>query len=354
VEAVQAYVMAAPRLSGVPGSLIITRLVKNGSAVRQGDVLVEFDRQPQLKNVLDKQAEYRDLVSQISKKQADQAAALAADETELKQAEDAEKTAELEIQKNEILSRIDAEKNEQNLAQARATVKQLHATFQLKRQAAHAELRILEIQRDRALTAMRWAQGNAEKMVIHAPMDGIAVVSSMWRSGSNSDIQEGDDVRPGLSVLQVVNPARMQVRAKVNQADVEGLHEGQPVRIGLDAYPDLSFPGKVEGIASVAQSSMFSSRDRTFAVLFSANGADSRLLPDLSASVDIEIARTPGALVAPRDAIFSREGKDFVKVRNGPGYEDREVKLGPANDVEQVIEAGVEKGNVLLRNQATL
>jgi hypothetical protein len=70
--------------------------------------------------------------------------------------------------------------------------------------------------------------------------------------------------------------------------------------------------------------------------------------------VDIEIARTPGALVAPRDAIFSREGKDFVKVRNGPGYEDREVKLGPANDVEQVIEAGVEKGNVLLRNQATL
>lgn len=353
VEAVHAYMIAAPRLAGVPGSLIITRLVKNGSAVHKGDVLVEFDREPQLKNVLDKQAEYKDLTAQITKKQADQAAARAADETELKQADDAEKTAELEMQKNEILSRIDAEKNQQNLAQAQATLKQLQETFQLKRQAAHAELRILEIQRDRALTAMHWAEGNAKKMVIQSPMDGIAVVSSMWRQGGNSDIQEGDDVRPGLSVLQVVDPARMQVRAKVNQADIEGLREGQQVRIGLDAYPDLFFPGRLDGVASVATVSMFSSKTRTFAVLFSVNGADQRLLPDLSAAVDVEIGRAPNALVVPRDAIFRRDGHSFVRVKSGSGFEDREVRPGPANDIEQVVESGVEKGAILLRNQAT-
>lgn len=353
VEAVQAYMIAAPRLAGVPGSLIITRLVKSGSHVHKGDVLVEFDREPQLKNVLDKQAEYKDLAAQITKKQADQAAARAADETELKQAEDAEKTAELEMQKNEILSRIDAEKNQQNLSQAQATRKQLQETFQLKRQAARAELRILEIQRDRALTAMHWAEGNAKKMVIQSPMDGIAVVNSMWRQGGNSDIQEGDDVRPGLSVLQVVDPGRMQVRAKVNQADIEGLRQGQPVRIGLDAYPDLFFPGRLDGVASVATVSMFSPKTRTFAVLFSVNGADQRLLPDLSAAVDIEIDRVPNAVVVPRDTIFRRDGRSLVRVKNGSGFEDREVKPGVANDIEQAIESGVEKGAVLLRNQAT-
>ena len=119
VEAVESHTIAAPRLSGQGlNTLIITHLVKNGSPVHQGDVLVEFDRQAQLKNVLDKEAEYKGLVAQIAKMQADQAAARAADETALKQAEDAQKTAELEVKKNEIVSRIDAEKNLETMEEA--------------------------------------------------------------------------------------------------------------------------------------------------------------------------------------------------------------------------------------------
>jgi HlyD family secretion protein len=351
VEAVESHTIAAPRLSGQGlNSLIITRLVKGGAAVHQGDVLVEFDRQAQLKNVLDKEAEYKGLVAQISKKQAEQAAARAADETELKKAEDAQKTAELEVKKNEIVSRIDAEKNIQNLEQAKATLQQLTQTFDLKRQAAKAELRILEIQRDRALTAMKWAQSNTQKMLVHSSMDGVAVINSMWKGGSMSDVQEGDEVRAGFPFMQVVNPGRMHVRARVNQADIEELREGQSVHIGLDAYPELSFEGRIESIAAVAQTSAFSGKARTLLVFFSINGTDPKLLPDLSSAVDIELASKPNVLVAQRDTIFTENGKSFVKVKSGSGYEKREVKLGSSNDVEQVIVSGVEKGAVLLRN----
>jgi phosphotransferase system IIA component len=351
VEAVESHTIAAPRLSGQGlGTLIITRLVKNGSAVRQGEVLVEFDRQAQLKNVLDKEAEYKGLVAQIAKKEAEQAAARAADETELKKAEDALKTAELEVKKNEIVSRIDAEKNMEDLEQARATFQQLTQTFDLKRLAAKAEKRILEIQRDRALTAMKWAQSNTEKMLVHASMDGVAVINSMWKGGSMSDVQEGDEVRAGFPFMQVVNPARMQIRAKVNQADIEELRQSQSVRIGLDAYPELDFGGRVESIAAVAQTSTFSGKARTVVVLFTINGTDPKLMPDLSASVDIEVDRQPNALVAPRDTVIRENGKNFVMVKSGSGYDKREVKLGAANDAEQVIASGVEKGAELLRN----
>jgi multidrug efflux pump subunit AcrA (membrane-fusion protein) len=351
VEAVESHTIAAPRLSGQGlNTLIITRLVKNGSAVHQGDVLVEFDRQAQLKNVLDKEAEYKGLVAQIAKKEAEQAAARAADETELKKAEDALKTAELEVKKNEIVSRIDAEKNMENLEQARATFQQLTQTFDLKRLAAKAEKRILEIQRDRALTAMKWAQSNTEKMLVHASMDGVAVINSMWKGGSMSDVQEGDEVRAGFPFMQVVNPARMQIRAKVNQADIEELRQSQSVRIGLDAYPELDFGGRVESIAAVAQTSTFSGKARTVVVLFTINGTDPKLMPDLSASVDIEVERQPNALVAPRDTVIKENGKKFVMVKSGSGYDRREVKLGAANDAEQVIASGVEKGAELLRN----
>lgn len=351
VEAVESHTIAAPRLSGQGlNTLIITRLVKNGSAVHQNDVLVEFDRQAQLKNVLDKEAEYKGLVAQISKKAAEQAAARAADETELKKAEDAQKTAELEVKKNEIVSKIDAEKNIQNLEQARATLQQLSQTFDLKRQAAKAELRILEIQRDRALTAMKWAENNTKKMVVRSSMDGVAVINSMWKGGSMSDVQEGDEVRAGFPFMQVVNPARMQIRARVNQADIEELREGQSVHIGLDAYPELAFTGKIESIAAVAQTSAFSGKARTLIVIFSIGGTDPKLLPDLSSAVDIELNRQPNVLVTPRDAVMAESGKNFVLVKSGSGYEKREVKLGAANDAEQVILSGVEKGAVLLRN----
>jgi len=351
VEAVESHTIAAPRLSGQGlNTLIITRLVKNGSAVHQGDVLVEFDRQAQLKNVLDKEAEYKGLVAQIAKKEAEQAAARAADETELKKAEDALKTAELEVKKNEIVSRIDAEKNLEDLEQARATFQQLTQTFDLKRLAAKAEKRILEIQRDRALTAMKWAQSNTEKMLVRASMDGVAVINSMWKGGSMSDVQEGDEVRAGFPFMQVVNPARMQIRAKVNQADIEELRQSQSVHIGLDAYPELDFGGRVESIAAVAQTSTFSGKARTVVVLFTINGTDPKLMPDLSASVDIEVDRRPNALVAPRDTVIRENGKNFVMVKSGSAYDRREVKLGAANDAEQVIASGVEKGAELLRN----
>jgi HlyD family secretion protein len=136
----------------------------------------------------------------------------------------------------------------------------------------------------------------------------------------------------------------------VNQADIEQLRTGQNVHIGLDAYPELSFTGKIDSIAAVAQASAFSGKARTLVVLFSINGTDPKLLPDLSAAVDIVTSREPGVLVMPRDAVVTENGKAFVLAKNGSGYEKREVKLGAANDVEQVIVSGVDKGAVVLRN----
>ena len=54
------------------------------SRVKRGDLLVEFDRQAQIRNSLDKQAEYYDkLVSHVAEEQAKEDAARAKNETEL-------------------------------------------------------------------------------------------------------------------------------------------------------------------------------------------------------------------------------------------------------------------------------
>ena len=281
VESIHFHNVAAPRLVGAtaPGSntLIITKLMPSGTHVVPGQLLVEFDRQNQLKAAIDKRSEHRDLEEQIRKKRAEQEQARAKDDTELSVAANAVENARLEMKKNAYLGRIDQEKNEQRLEEAEAKQKQLKATFDLKRRAAQADLRILEIQRDRAYKAMKSAEDNATRMVVTSPISGMVVLRMVWRPGQQVEIQEGEEARPGMPIMQVVDPAAMLVRVKVNQADVHLLQVGQPARISLDAYPELQFQGRVEQVAPVGTTSMLTTRVRNFVAIVSIEGSHPKL-----------------------------------------------------------------------------
>jgi multidrug resistance efflux pump len=193
------------------GSMVVTGTGACGSRMKNGDLLVEFDPQAQMKDYLDKSTD-DNLVSQVAQKQSEEDIARAKDDTAMKQAEVELKRAQLEIQRNEVVSRIDAEKNQEAVDEAQATLKQLKETYQLKRAAAAAAIKILEIQRDRAKEAMRYALGNAAKMAVHSPMEGVVVYNTIWLGGRMGTVQQGDQVRPGVPFLHVVDPSRMAVR----------------------------------------------------------------------------------------------------------------------------------------------
>lgn len=299
-EAVQTRAILAPLLAGQQvGTLTVTRLAPSGRYVKPGDLLVEFDRQAQMRDFMDKQAEYSKLVDQVLEEQAKEDGVRAKDETEIKQAEDTYSKAELEMQKIEIFSRIDAEKAQENFDEAKATLEQLRETFDLKRKAARAAIRILEIQRDRTHETMLHAQANIELMQIHSPLGGVVVLNTIWKQGKMGEVQEGDQIRAGVAFMQVVDPSRMQVRVPVNQEDFLGLQIGQTAKVHLDAYPELQFPGRLEEMAPIGRSGDFSSRLRSFAVVFSIAGSDPRLMPDLSAAVDVDLERAGGAGGSP-------------------------------------------------------
>jgi len=350
VEPVESNPVVAPRLAGQNlNTLVITYLAQPGSAVKPGDLLVEFDRQAQIQDAFDREAEYKDFLEQIKKKQATEAAAKATDDTDIKQAEDALGNAQLEMKKNEVISKIDAEKNQETLTQAQANLQQLQETYRLKREAAAADIKVLEIQRDRSDNAMIHAQKNSEKMSIRAAHAGLVVLNNIWKGQGMDEVQVGDEVRAGQPFMQVVNPAAMRVRVQVNQVDVPYLAQGQPCQIRLDAYPDLVFPGKLETLSAIGVQSEMSSKVHTFVATFSISGNDPKLMPDLSAAVNVEFARKPGVLLAPRDAIIAEAGHEYVRVKNGTSFEQREVKTGEENDVQIVIESGVQPGTVILR-----
>jgi len=348
VQAVRSFPVLAPRLEGSRGGqMVITKLTPAGTKVKQGDALAEFDRQSQVQDYMDRQAEYQDLLDQIAKKKSDEAAARAKDDTELKAAEDELDKDRLEVQKEPILSRIDAAKNKLNVEAAEANLKQLRATYALKRQAAEADIHDLEIQRDAKQAAMLHAKHNEEEMVLRSPTEGVVVLNTTWKGNGMGEVQEGDQVWGGMPFMQVVDPTRMEVRANVNQMDAPYLRSGQRVEIHLDAYPGIAFTGKLEQFSPIALQSEFSDKLWQSSAVFSIDQSDPRLMPDLSAAVDVELDRAPNALVVPRDAIFTEKGETYVRVKSRVGSEKRSVKIGPMSDVEAVIEAGIQPGDVV-------
>lgn len=353
VEAIQSMTISAPRLSGPNTmSLVITRLIRPGSTVQPNDPIVEFDRQQQIQNALDRRAELQDLEQQIRKREAQERAAAAKDDTEIKQAESALGRAELEMVKNDMIPKIEAEKNTNALEQAKATLKQLRATYELKRKAAEADVRILRIRRDRAENAMQQAEANAERMSIKAPIGGMAVLKTVWKGNTMAEVQEGEEVRAGVPVVDIVNPSAMRVRARVNQADINELRVGQPVRVGLDAYPDLHFAGRISQISPLGITSTLSPKVRTFVVLIDVDGSHPNLMPDLTASLDVELSRTPKSLVVPRDAIRRDGERALVRVQRGSSFEDRAVAIGAMNAHEALVSSGIDEGTVVARNIA--
>lgn len=352
-QASRSFVVLAPRLEGAQvGSMVITKLASAGTHVNKGDVLVEFDPQAQTKDYLDKKSTYENLVGQVAQKEAEENIARAKDDTAMKQAEDEFKRAQLEIQRNEIVSRIDAEKNQEALDEAQTTLKQLTETYQLKRAAAAATIRIQVIQRDRALEAMRYAQGNAEKMVVHSPMPGVVVYNTIWLGGRMGTVQQGDQVRPGVPFLQVVDPSQMEVRVQLNQVDLLKVHPGQQAEMHLDAYPGMTLPATLEELSPLGHTGQFTEAVRSFTARFSVQGTDPRLLPDLSAALDLDLGSQKNVLVVPWQSIGNEAEHPYVWVKTTVGFEKRSVQTGPRNDLEAVVNSGLSEGDIIRRAAA--
>jgi hypothetical protein len=122
--------------------------------------------------------------------------------------------------------------------------------------------------------------------------------------------------------------------------------------VGLDAYPNLHFPGTISQISPLGVTSTLSPKVRTFVVLIRVEGSHPNLMPDLTASLDVELARVPRALVVPRDALRYDGERAFVRVQRGGRFQDQAVTVQTTSAHEAVIASGLDDGAVVARNVA--
>lgn len=286
--ALHSFLVKVPRQYGMGGQLTLLQLVENGAPVKANELLAEFDSTDQLKLARDAAAKFDDLSHQVEMKRAEQADAREKRRSDLIQAQADLEKAEIDIKKGPVLSDIDQQKNAVKLEDARTHVASLQRSSRFHEQAEAADMRILELQRDRQKRAVEHQQANAALRLVRSPFAGMAALENVWRNNSMGHAQAGDRLYPGQSLVRVFDPSTMIVIVAVGEPDGAILKPGCKAAIHLDAFPDVAFTAHFDSASPVATSAVDTSI-KTFSALFILDQTDPRLLPDLSVAADIEL-----------------------------------------------------------------
>lgn len=358
LQASHTVMLTAPPIGG--DVLQITKLAHTGDRVKKGDIIVEFDPSGQQFKLEQSRSDLEQAEQQIAKAQADAAVLAAKDKVALLKAGYDVRKAQLDMQKNELLSSIDAQKNQLALDQANRALAELEEDVKSHAQSGQADVSLAKEKYNKAKLTMDEAQQNLEKMQVTAPMDGlVSIRKNMMASGgffftgmTLPDFRAGDQVQPGSPIAQVIEPAEMNLVAHIGELNRSNLRTGQAVEVTFDAMPDKVFHGTVKSIAGMtSQSFVFdSTAGGNFDVTVNVPDLDPRLRPGLTAELRFDGETQNGVLVLPRIAMFMKDGKHIVYVRKGSGYEQREVKVLSENESSSSI-AGVDEGaQVALRD----
>jgi multidrug resistance efflux pump len=289
VEAVQSTKIVVPQLYGQFNRMTLTKLIPNGSKVKEGDLIATFDAAQQIDTARDALAKYEDLGHQVDQKVAQNHADAEKRTADLRQAEADQAKAEIELQKGPVLSDIDRQKAIEKAAIAKIHVESLKKSIAAHDRSDAAGLRILELQRDRQKIMLERTKANVEKLQLHATISGMVALQSLYRGNSMGKPQEGDQFYRGQPIVAIFDPSEMRVRCQVGEPDGASLVEGTTATVYFDAYPDVALPAHFEFASPVAASAI-GSPIKTFTAVFKLDKTDPHLMPDLSAAVVIHPA----------------------------------------------------------------
>jgi HlyD family secretion protein len=326
------------------GQLQIVQLADSGSAVREGDVVVEFDGAEQEFNLEQARYDLQLAEQDIVKADAQAAVQVAEDAVALLHAQYDVRRAELDTQGNELLSAIKAEQNVIALAEARQRLAQLEADVKTHANTTRASAAGFAEKRNKAQLAVQVAERNIDSLRIRAPFDGHIAVRTNFNAfggiyfgGAMPDYRVGDATFAGQPIADVVDSSQVEVTAKLSEQDRANVSAGQTVEVSVDAAPDAKLHGTVRAVSGVASRGIFDAGTRQFDITFAIAGP-SGVRPGVSAGIAIAGPAYDNVLYAPRTAVFEVGGKPTVYVRSLGGFDAHEVRVRAWTDSVAILE----------------
>jgi membrane fusion protein, macrolide-specific efflux system len=201
-----------------------------------------------------------------------------------------------------------------------------------------------------AQVALASARDKVHYTKIYAPLAGTV---------THRGIEPGEVVVPGVQstfegkpLLTVADLSTLVVNVDLHQIDAAKVALGQKAAVTLDALPGAAYTGKVTKVAP-ASVKRAGKEVEVFPVEVTLDVAEARVRPGMTADVRIRLDERPGVLAAPVEALVTEAGETYltrVVGEGGPAQRKEKVavKAGARNEREIEIVEGVAEGDRVL------
>jgi len=195
-------------------------------------------------------------------------------------------------------------------------------------------------------------QKQIEHCTIRATKPGLVVYGTTgWDHHNRTPIEVGSSVHERQVIIKMPDIASLAVEAKIHESVVDKVKVGMPVRIKVDAFPNLAVTGKVLKLAVLpsSQSNWLNPDLKEYDTQISIDGEKAGLKPGMSAALEIDVKILKSVLQVPVQAVGSRDGKTVAYIVRPDGSEEsRGIEVGESNDKMVEVTGGLREGERIL------
>lgn len=175
-----------------------------------------------------------------------------------------------------------------------------------------AQLRTAQATLSQRTASLKSAQVDLERTIIRSPIDGVII---------SRNVDVGQTVAASFSAPVLFTIAQnledIRIDAAVVESDIGGINTGDAAKFNVDAYPDQTFTGTVEQLR-LAPTTL--QNVVTYTVVIKASNPNGKLLPGMTANVEITADKRENVLRISESAVRFRppaNGPEVVEAEAG-------------------------------------
>lgn len=215
-----------------------------------------------------------------------------------------------------------------------------------------AELAVLDAQRATFDIAAKARQSDLDALELRAPNDGVLMLATNWQ-GDKANV--GATLRAGFDYGSLPDASAMELELSLPQIEAQGVRVGNAVEMFPVGRPQQKIVSKLSWVASAAKVRNQQSPVKYLSMKAPIPAeaiARYKLVPGQQLEARVVLLDAPRALSVANVAVDSDDGRDYVRVRDGAGFQRRAVKLGVRGPARSQVLSGLNEGEQVLLAEA--
>lgn len=329
------------------GDLQILKIAADGTKVKLGDMIVEFDKTKTEQDLAQFRSTLKYSTADIDQTRAQSRITEEQDLTAVSKARFDLESAKLDAGKQEIVSKIEGEEAKLKVRNAEQTLREAEQKLSSDRAAAKASIQGKIETSGKAAFDVQRAESALSKMTLKAPAAGMVSLVPVWHPEGPAPFKPGDRAWPGAPLAELPDADSLRITAHVDETERGRLAPKQPITVHLDAIPDRQFTGRIEDISALATEDFSAGWPipRDFDVRIILDDSDSRLKPGMTAQVTVIVDRVRDAVAIPVQASFQKEGETLAYVWSGSKFRPQPIEISRRSGDRVLVAKGLQPGD---------